>query len=363
MSRVIDADTHVSESTAMWQYFDRDLYVRRPVVTTVPEDTVHGDRNAFWLIDGFIYPRPMGRAGQALITPAASAREQARKDIALESRELTVPAVRLADMDRLGVDTQIVFPTLFLCYLTEDVELEVALYRAYNRFMGEACEKGNGRLRWAVVPPLRNIEASLEEMRWGKEHGACGVFFRGMEGDRSLADPYFFPIYQAAGDLDLAVCVHTGPGDPGLANHFKTEMSSPFMYNHILPVVAFRDLLAKRVPERFPNVRWGFIEAGSSWVPYILDTVIGRRPADNSGRSAPDLFNDYHLYVACLPNEDIEYLAKYTGEDHLITGSDYSHLDPAAEPHHIDAMRAHEELSDRVIDKILGDNAKTFYGI
>src|SRR5205823_2563492 len=115
------ADTHVSESEAMWEFFDPALRARRPVLTSVPTDTIHGDRNAFWLIDGFIYPRPMGRAGQALITPSASAREMARKDIAVESRELTKPAVRLQDMDRLGVDVQIIFPTLFLCYLTEDV--------------------------------------------------------------------------------------------------------------------------------------------------------------------------------------------------------------------------------------------------
>jgi predicted TIM-barrel fold metal-dependent hydrolase len=363
MSQVIDADTHVSESLAMWEYLDPKLYPRRPVVTSVPTDTIYGDRNAFWLIDGFTYPRPMGRAGQALITPSASVRERARTDIAVESRELTHPALRVRDMDRLGVDTQIIFPTLFLCYLTEDVELEVGLYSAYNRFMGEACEQSNGRLRWAVIPPLRNIEASITEMRWAKDHGACGVFFRGMEGDRSLADPYFFPIYQEASDLDLPICVHTGPGNPGLANLFRIEMSSPLMYNGILPVVAFRDLLAKKIPERFPNLRFGFIEAGASWVPYIVDTVLGRRPADSPGKGAQDLFRDYHLYVACLPNEDVEYLARYTGEDHLITGSDYSHLDPAAEPSHIAAMRAHEELPERVLDKILGENARTFYGI
>lgn len=363
MSKVIDADTHVSESTAMWEFMDSAFYQRRPVITTVPTDTIYGERNAFWLIDGFTYPRPMGRAGQALITPAASVRELARKDIALESRELTDPAVRIKDMDRLGVETQIVFPTLFLCYLTEDVELEVELYRAYNRFMGQACGQSNGRIRWAVIPPLRNIEATLEEMRWGKDHGACGVFFRGMEGDRSLADPYFYPVYQEASDLDLAICVHTGPGNPRLASQFVIEMSSPFMYNGILPVLAFRDLLSKKIPERFPKLRFGFIEAGASWIPYIVDTVLGRRPADSPGKGAQELFHDYRLYVACLPNEDVEYLAKYTGEDHLITGSDYAHQDPAAEPHHIDAMRAHEELPQRVLDKILGENARTFYGI
>jgi len=46
---------------------------------------------------------------------------------------------RLADMDKLRTATQIVYPTLFLVYNTKDRELEVALCRAYNRFLAQAC--------------------------------------------------------------------------------------------------------------------------------------------------------------------------------------------------------------------------------
>ena len=41
----------------------------------------------------------------------------------------------------------VVYPTLFLVYLTEDVELEIALCKAYNRFMSEACSNDGNRLR------------------------------------------------------------------------------------------------------------------------------------------------------------------------------------------------------------------------
>ena len=56
-----------------------------------------------------------------------------------------IPA-RLADMDRLGIATQIVYPTLFLVYLTDDPELDVALARAYNRFMAHACAHRNSEI-------------------------------------------------------------------------------------------------------------------------------------------------------------------------------------------------------------------------
>ena len=40
----------------------------------------------------------------------------------------------------MGVATQVVYPTLFLAYITDDVKLEVALCRSGNRFMAGVWE-------------------------------------------------------------------------------------------------------------------------------------------------------------------------------------------------------------------------------
>ncbi len=79
-------------------------------------------------------------------------------------------------MDKLGVEIQVIYPTLFLVYLTDDPKLETALCRAYNRFIADACAKAAERLKWVAILPLRDIEASLVEMKWAKEQGAVGVF-------------------------------------------------------------------------------------------------------------------------------------------------------------------------------------------
>ena len=79
--RLVDADTHVSENEHMWEHIDREMYHRRPVLISVPENTLYGDRNAFWLIDGNIFPKPAGKGGFALITPSAAKKQQTRTDI------------------------------------------------------------------------------------------------------------------------------------------------------------------------------------------------------------------------------------------------------------------------------------------
>ncbi len=362
MAQVIDADTHVSESTSMWEMIEPALYERRPVVVQAPKDTIYGSRDAFWLIDGNIFPRPAGKAGFRLITPSAQSVESARTDIEIGCREITNVPARLADMARLGIDTQVIYPTLFLIYVTDDVALEIALCRAYNRFLGQAWEQAPRQLRWVVVPPLRNIDASIAEIRWAKEHGAVGVFFRGVERDRTLDDPYFYPIYEEAQSLDLPICIHTGAGCPAWTAVFDITRNTSFPQIRMLPLIAFRDILHHELPRQFPRLRFGFIEAGCSWVPYVLHNLKRqfKVPDDHWG---PRYFAENRIFIACEANEDIPYLIQYVGEDQLVIGSDYGHNDPSEEAQLVATLRARGDLPSRVVDKILTDNPARLYGL
>jgi predicted TIM-barrel fold metal-dependent hydrolase len=362
MSMVLDADTHISESVAMWELIDPALYQRRPVLVSVPTDTLYGRRNAFWLIDGQIVPKPAGRGGSTLITPSAADFQASRTDINQGVRELTDIPGRLADMDRLGIDNQVIYPTLFLVYLTDDPDLDIALCQAYNRYVAKATAEAGGRLRWVAIPPLRSIAASIEEIQWAKANGAVGLFFRGIEGNRTLDDPYFFPIYAEAERLDLPICIHTGSGSPAISQVFTLERSSAFAQGRLLPVMAFYSLVTNRIPEQFPRLRIGFIEAAASWVPHVLHALkrSGRLP---NGKSGPDLLRDYRFFVACEADEDIPYLTHFIGEDNLIIGSDFGHNDPSDEPELVRTLRGREDLAPTLVDKILGKNARVLYGI
>jgi predicted TIM-barrel fold metal-dependent hydrolase len=264
-------------------------------------------------------------------------------------------------MDRLGVQTQVVFPTLFLIYLTDDTALEVALCRAYNRFLAQACAKSGGRMRWVVVPPLKSIDESVKELKWAKDNGAVGVFFRGIEGGWTLDHPYLFPIYQAANDLDLPICIHTGAGCPLFLTLFSVERNHTFGHSRVQPLLAFRDIIANKIPEQFPRLKFGFIEASAGWVPFLLHILKRLFKEKWKFSSDPDMFREYRIFVACEADEDVNYIARFTGEDHLIIGSDYGHQDPSEERQLVAAMRAREDISRALTDKILFDNPKFFY--
>src|SRR5438045_8038958 len=92
--------------------------------------------------------------------------------------------------------------------LTDRPEIDVALSRSWNRWLGDIWKQGQGRLRWSLLPSVSSIPDALDEIRYGKEHGAVAVCMRPVEGDRLLPDPYFYPIYEEAQRLELAIAVH-----------------------------------------------------------------------------------------------------------------------------------------------------------
>src|SRR5262245_58387981 len=158
MSHAVDADTHVFESAQVWDFLDEPMHARRPIIVSGPRDTVYR-RGSFWLIDGNVFPKSAGKGGFLLGTPTEPGQLETNPDV--RARELSDIVGRLQAMDAMGVETQVIYPTLFLAYVTDDAALEVALCRAYNRFMAKIWQDGQGRLRWVAVPPLRSIDASI----------------------------------------------------------------------------------------------------------------------------------------------------------------------------------------------------------
>ena len=363
MQGIIDADTHISEGEAMWTMMDKNMYPRRPLVLSVPEDTVFGNRNAFWLIDGEIYPKPAGKGSFALVTPSAQKVQEGRKDSTPATREITDIKGRLADMDKLHTAAQVVYPTLFLVYNTKDRELEIALCRAYNRFLAHASDEAPQRIRWVAVLPLQSIKDAIDEIRFAKQHGAVGIFFRGIEGEYTLDNPHLFPVYEEAQKQNLSVCVHTGCGVRAILEMFDISRNHTFGHTRVMPLLAFRDIIANKIPEQFPGLRFGFIEAAAGWVPFLIHIVRRLQKEKFRFASSAELFREYRLFVACEADEDIPYLAKYTGEDHLLIGSDYPHSDPSREDQFVNAINAREDIPAELRQKILYDNPRAFYAM
>jgi Tat protein secretion system quality control protein TatD with DNase activity len=147
------------------------------------------------------------------------------------------------------------------------------------------------------------------------------------------------------------------------------QRSHTFTHGRLPPLVAFRNLVANKIPELFPGLRWGFIETGASWIPFVLHQLKGvvRTASDFWG---PKLFEAYNMWISYEVAEDLPYLVQYIGEDHIVTGTDYGHHgragvpgDPSAQLNLVTELRSQEAYPSRLVDKLLSDNPKVLYGL
>ncbi len=356
---VIDADAHVDETEETWQYIDDSLKQYAPVTLHQPIAAQAGAQpqgyNRFWFSDGRFLLRRV--------------RDDARTRTSVETRELLDVPARVRHLDELGIDVQVCYPTSFLMRWNANDRVEHALRKSYNRWMGAKWAESGNRIRWVALLPMGDIDDAVRELHIAKDNGACGVMQKGIElGRRSASDPYFFPLYQAASDLNIPICFHTGTSDPALSN---TDALSHTFHTMMAPVIdAFLGLYTARIPERFPNLRFGFIEAMASWLPLALADLRARE--ERAGWLFPnldvvdDLVRASRFYVACQTVEDLPYLISKCGEDNLIAGTDYTHADQSSE---IETLSIIRRMGDEGIitreqaAKILEHNPKAFYGL
>src|SRR5207253_133581 len=119
--------------------------------------------------------------------------------------EMENVGVRLRHMDQLGIDVQVLYPTAFIELMADRPEVEVAICKSYNRWLADIWKEGQNRLRWACVLPLLTMDEALKQLDFSHQNGACAIFMRGIEGNRLLHDPYFYPIFEQAERLDIPV--------------------------------------------------------------------------------------------------------------------------------------------------------------
>ena len=145
----IDADAHVVESPHTWDYLMPSETKFRPKLFKPDDD----NQKAYWVIDGKI---------RGLFRFTFSAEDVAKKSArigrdmttTMATRDLADVAARIKHMGDLGIDIQILYPSIFLDQCTERPDTDVALCGAYNRWLADVWKQSKGRLRWMATLPL-----------------------------------------------------------------------------------------------------------------------------------------------------------------------------------------------------------------
>lgn len=364
---VIDADGHVIETEEIFQRYLAAEYQHLRPRLILDEDGRGG-----WLIDSQLVPKPRGKGAflpEELGKIWCPATTEEIDQATFGSQTLSDIPSRLRDLDREGIDVQVLYPSLLLCVSgLENGQLVTAVCHAYNRWLAEVCQHKPDRLKGMAVVTLQDLEGAIREIRHAKELGLVGVLVSGIVGNRRLGAPEFLPFFAEAERLDMPIAVHIGPNCPPLFelsdNHFQNLTSNLMQVMH-----GFISVLVDGVVERFPRLRVAFMETGCSWLWYWIERMeeyYESRLGEAMGlrrilpRKPSSYLKDGNLYIACEVEEALlPQVVQRCGEDLILFASDYPH--PERHPHAARYLQERQDLTASAKRKILGENAARFY--
>lgn len=345
---------------------------RMPYVTDGPDGPYWTSKNgiSFGLKNG-VGPSGAkyvpGVHARADLMAATNLYEDGKQDI----RRVSDPDLRIKDMDRDGVDAEVLYGILGAATKLGDHEAATEMFRIYNDWLSEFCSHYPERHIGLACLPYGDIDAAVLEVK----RVAKLPHIRGLELSCSWdMEPMYHecwePLWQAVSEVDLPLHFHTFPALPTDKLHglqgkarraaFFTVVSG-FQMNLVNIIAA---IIGSAVLERYPNLRIALGESGIGWLPYALDRMdfewedrfqdlgLTMKPSDYWRRQCKATFQ-YDTIGTKLVDD--------MGVESLMWGSDYPHGDgvwPESDKYIEEQFAG---LPADVVHKITCENAGKFY--
>jgi predicted TIM-barrel fold metal-dependent hydrolase len=276
----------------------------------------------------------------------------------------------LKAMDKEGIETAVLFPTAGLSIgLVRQPDLAQALCRAYNDFVHERFMKASKRLKPVAIIPLQDIPAAVKELnRVATQLGLRCAMLPAYGLRQPLGRPEYWPIYEEAERLDIALAVHASPGgSEQLGTHLFDQLIQVHTLCHPFGQMAqLTSIICGGIPEKFPKLRLGFMEAGCGWVVYLMERL--DEEYEKRAEEAPllkgkpsEYMRSGRLFYSCESEEGmLPYVLDRMGEGVILFSSDFPHWD-CRYPNAVKTIMNRTDLSVEQMKKVLGENARRFY--
>ncbi len=321
--RLISADTHVNEPGDLWtSRVPKRLKERVPRIERFPE----GDG---WVIEGASDPINFGMNACAGLDPEEQKGWVRFEDIRHGGYD---PAARLEEMNKDGVDAEILYPTPRLSQgvaANRDGELHQAMVAAYNDWLLEYVAAAPSRFGGLAMLPNCGAEQAVAEIDrvWG------GPGIRGF-----LMTAYPNGSLEIAPEDDKVWAALTERG-ASLNVHVSLTMTMPAAHRVPLPGYGrFFDapnrivqMIFAGIFDRFPTLQVVFAEVDSGWVPYFKEQIDGNflrlRPTSNfTIRDLPSRYVDRHISTTFINDTFGVRVRHDIGVDRMLWSSDYPHI-------------------------------------
>jgi aminocarboxymuconate-semialdehyde decarboxylase len=276
-------------------------------------------------------------------------------------RKLNTVDERLADMDRMGVDIQVVSPSPGQYFYWAEPELGRQAAQLVNNSIAEACAQHPDRLKPLGTVPLQNAEMAVAELRRCMgELGMRGVEISSNIDGREISMPELEPFYAAAEEMGALIFLH--PLGFTHADRMSEHYFNNIIGNPLESALAVGHLIFDGVLDRHPGLKICVAHGGG-----YLPTYSGRM--DHAFRARADarqhITREPSTYLRQLwfdslvfDKDHLGWLIDKFGADRILLGTDYPFDMSEGDPVGFTAA-----LPDGVREKVRGANALDLLGL
>src|ERR1700752_1434248 len=360
---IVDVDAHHYESESYKDVFE---YIESPVIRRQAVESAKRGGRASMLGGQIGYQDIGGR-----ITRHELRRHDIRRHDKLGAPHHRDVGMTLEWMDAMGVDYSCLFPTpmLFLG-LHPQVEVEVAMCRAYNRWLCERILAIEPRIVSMLYLPFNDPDAAYRTVKdFGDKKGVVG-FMVTSPRYKPVHDNAYVKTYALLEEIGKPISFHAAYNwnDQSLAltNRFIGVHALGFMWFNM---VHMTNWVVNGLPERFPKLKVMRIESGLTWAYSLmqrLDHSYKMRTSDCPSLKRKPSEYMREMYYSSQPMEipdDLSILEAtfkmINAETQLVWSSDYPHWD-------FDLPGAIYDLpflKEQAKRNILGANAAKLFGL
>ena len=282
------------------------------------------------------------------------------------------PVQRLKDMERDGVDAEIMFPNKGLAmWATPDPQFAMAQCRIYNDWAWETFGPYNDRMSPMAAVATGDLEGSIAEVERVAKLGFRGLTLpcKPIYGSHDARHPnYNWPMFDrlwaTIQETGLPITFHISTGrDPRAARKDGGAVIN-YVAHALAPTVEpVACMCASGVFERFSQLRFAGIECGIGWLAWALEAM-------------DEAYKKHHMWafpkLKLLPSEyfrlhgftsfqedqvGLDLAVKYNLVENILWANDYPHHE-GSWPHSAEAIeRTMGGLTDEQRARILGLNA------
>ncbi len=275
-------------------------------------------------------------------------------------------------LDAFGSEGVALYTTKGLAIgMVKNPEWALALTKAYNNWLYDRFLKVSPRLKGMALIPIQSPPDAVEELKRAvTQLGMVGAILPGGGLRPLLGDPFYYPLYEAAQELDVGLTVHAGAPLPGLDDLFQRWSDMRVLTHSVAQMTQLTHMMFSGVFDRFPRLRVAFLEAGVAWVLCILERLQreykhwGVLLSDIRKEPKEHLKSGRLLFEAELDDEMLDYAVKVLGDRSLVFTSDFPHfVRPEQVSENLSRFKKRSDMSEEIKARILGENGRRFYKI